>query len=204
MSLRRSRYYRQKTSRKDASWSIWWTVRLAIIVCKAHRYWSLTTWRYRSWIESFVGLWLCKSNASQYFWIAFTRVDCCQSDVLCADHSVAGTDYKVLNQVCLNVLLGSGHKLGSCSMQLILYGKVDVRFVHYIIRADLYVAKIGKNLQRTDTICVGQSISRNGLAAKTPIIKILSLQSQIYLNTAQRFSSCQLSKCHNQELIQAT
>jgi hypothetical protein len=64
--------------------------------------------------------------------------------------------------------------------------------------------QIGKNFPRSDAIGVGQSVSRNGLAEKTHMIKMLSLRPQIYLDIAQRFSSCQLSKSQNQELIQAT
>lgn len=64
--------------------------------------------------------------------------------------------------------------------------------------------QISKNFPRSDAIGFSQSVSRNGLAAKTHMIKMLSLRSQIYLDIAQRFSSCQLSKSQNQELIQAT
>jgi hypothetical protein len=62
--------------------------------------------------------------------------------------------------------------------------------------------QVGKNFPGSDTIRIGQSIARNGFAAKGHVIKMFALGSQIDLDIAQRFSIGQLYEGKNQKLIQ--
>ena len=71
-------------------------------------------------------------------------------------------------------------------------------------RFDQMMRQVRKHFPRSDTIGVGQGVSRYRFATQPHAIKIFALGSQIDLDIPQRFASRQLRKGENQKLIQAT
>ena len=71
-------------------------------------------------------------------------------------------------------------------------------------RCNQMMRQIGEHLPGSDTIRIGQSIARNGFAAKAHVMRMFALGPQIDLDIAQRFASGQLCEGENQKLIQTT
>jgi len=64
--------------------------------------------------------------------------------------------------------------------------------------------QVGKDFLWPNAVRVGQGVARDRLAAKTQVIEMLALHTQIDLDVAQRFAGGQLSKRQGQELIETS
>jgi len=244
-------------------------------------------------LQRLAGFGIGVGHLSNQFWISFVRLVAHQLNVLIAYQACVDGDRKLLNHNELHIAFGAGHKEGSCGMQLMQSGKVDIRLVHHVIGANLDVAllyedvedfdivhlavadvnktwdrstqihqgvkfdggfcrakrrprkqtqtqidggriqcvnggahqrfelgarcivgvkwashadqmmcQIGKDFPWPNAVRVGQGVARDRLAAKTQVIEMLALHTQIDLDIAQRFAGGQLSKRQRQELIE--
>jgi hypothetical protein len=65
------------------------------------------------------------------------------------------------------------------------------------------LSKVGINLPRPSSVCIGQRVARNGLASQAHVIQALGLGPKVDLDVAQGVSVRQLRKSHGQKLVHA-
>ena len=85
--------------------------------------------------------------------------------------------------------------------------EIDARCVvgvKWASHADQMMRQISKDFPWPNAVRVGQGIARDRLAAKSQVIKMLALHTQIDLDIALRFAGGQLSKRQGQELIETS
>ena len=92
--------------------------------------------------------------------------------------------------------------VNGCAHQRFEIGARCVVGVKWASHADQMMRQIGKDFPWPNAVRVGQGVARDRLAAKTQVIEMLALHTQIDLDVAQRFAGGQLSKRQGQELIE--
>jgi hypothetical protein len=86
------------------------------------------------------------------------------------------------------------------SLEVQSKGLVDI---HGPRHANQVLGKIGVDLPRARSVCVGQRVARNRLTTKPHVIQASRLSAQVDLDVAQGLAVGQLRKGHGEELVQA-
>ena len=97
---------------------------------------------------------------------------------------------------------GRIQRVNGCAHQRFEIGTRCVVGVKRTSHADQMMRQIGKDFPWPNAVRVGQGVARDRLAAKTQVIEMLALHTQIDLDIAQRLARGQLSKRQSQELIE--
>ena len=119
------------------------------------------------------------------------------------DGGLGCSKWRPVEQTQTQVYRRRVQRINSRTHQRIQFGVGRFVGVKRTRRTYQVMGQIGKHFPGSDSVCVGQSVARDRLAAQPHMVKMFALRSQIDLDIAQRFACRQLRKGKRQELIQA-